>query len=346
MAIPIVMSCTSTYAHNDSYFNWNRINRLFSDDDESHFDKYKYKRERVDNSQLRNMNLMTWPSLTNGLNLRYKDEIALKKFIVELQSTKGNITTQSNKDKLATLIYGPGLSAHDRNCYLTKYGCTALTEKFISVIMNALTSSPLSETTTKKRGIVEIGAGNGQWARHLHDNHSIDIVAFDSMKNLPLTNIEYHKFSNPRNEIPHDNADNDVRSKSSELNDLNNTENERPKTPLEILQGDHNIFLNQQLITKYSLAGRALLIVYPDPTDMALNCIQKYTHQSKENNLLIYVGEGRGGCNANEAFFDELENNNRWILLDSCPQEKPFGGRSKGLERLFIFYYQNPLVSK
>ncbi len=45
-----------------------------------------------------------------------------------------------------------------------------------------------------------------------------------------------------------------------------------------------------------------LLLVYPPETSMALKCVQQY-----KGDYMLYVGEARGGVNANEAFFDELE---------------------------------------
>jgi hypothetical protein len=47
---------------------------------------------------------------------------------------------------------------------------------------------------------------------------------------------------------------------------------------------------------------RCLLLVYPGPNDMALNALKLY-----KGDRLLYVGESRGGINANEAFFDALE---------------------------------------
>eukprot|EP00050_Salpingoeca_kvevrii_P017483 m.65594 g.65594 ORF g.65594 m.65594 type:complete len:70 (+) comp7578_c0_seq7:883-1092(+) len=54
-------------------------------------------------------------------------------------------------------------------------------------------------------------------------------------------------------------------------------------------------------------------------------CLERY-----RGDTLIYVGEGRGGVNANDAFFDELERS--WICtkvvkLDPFPQ---------CFERLFV----------
>ena len=47
---------------------------------------------------------------------------------------------------------------------------------------------------------------------------------------------------------------------------------------------------------------RTLFLCYPDPSDMAKQCLDNY-----KGEFLIYVGEGRGGVNANDDFFDKLE---------------------------------------
>eukprot|EP00955_Chlamydomonas_euryale_P060617 357773-Chlamydomonas_euryale.AAC.3 len=71
---------------------------------------------------------------------------------------------------------------------------------------------------------------------------------------------------------------------------------------------------------------RTLLLVYPGPDDMALNALKAYSgrhaHMAVSNvcwcspcmcptifprRHLLYVGESRGGINANDAFFDLLE---------------------------------------
>jgi hypothetical protein len=71
----------------------------------------------------------------------------------------------------------------------------------------------------------------------------------------------------------------------------------------------------------YELAARPmcmLLIVYPPPDDMAINCLQAF-----KGNVFVYVGEGRNGANANTKFFDLL--NEEWqvdeiVDLERFPQ--------------------------
>lgn len=55
---------------------------------------------------------------------------------------------------------------------------------------------------------------------------------------------------------------------------------------------------------------RALFLCWP-PYDspMARMCLENYI-----GNTLIFVGEGRGGCTADDAFFDELDS--RWVMTE------------------------------
>lgn len=46
---------------------------------------------------------------------------------------------------------------------------------------------------------------------------------------------------------------------------------------------------------------RTLLLVYPGPNDMASSCLKEY-----RGNCILYVGEPRGGVNANDEFFSAL----------------------------------------
>lgn len=65
----------------------------------------------------------------------------------------------------------------------------------------------------------------------------------------------------------------------------------------EVLEGDYSILDNH--------SGRALLLCWP-PYDIsyAYDCLMAY-----KGNYLIYIGEGHGGCCADNAFFEELDKN-------------------------------------
>ena len=82
---------------------------------------------------------------------------------------------------------------------------------------------------------------------------------------------------------------------------------------------------SEKVLTEPTNASRSLLLVYPPPDGMALRCIQSYS-----GNTVLYVGEARGGYNADEKFFDTLES--RW-RVKRIIELKPFPG---GHERLYV----------
>merc|ERR1712039_296311 len=65
---------------------------------------------------------------------------------------------------------------------------------------------------------------------------------------------------------------------------------------------------NEDVVRQHG--SRSLLLVYPNPGPMARRCLDNYT-----GDTLVYVGEGRGGVNADDAFFDALAQG--WRLLSS-----------------------------
>eukprot|EP00967_Tisochrysis_lutea_P118670 scaffold193022_cov50-Tisochrysis_lutea.AAC.2 len=70
---------------------------------------------------------------------------------------------------------------------------------------------------------------------------------------------------------------------------------------------------------------RTLLLVYPPPGPMAAAALKAYGGR-----FMLYVGEGRGGYNADRSFFDALEANWR---LKSVVRLAPFRG---GFEKLYV----------
>jgi len=56
---------------------------------------------------------------------------------------------------------------------------------------------------------------------------------------------------------------------------------------------------NEAVAAKHT--DRALLLVYPNPGPMAVRCLENYRGET-----LVYVGEGRGGVNGDDSFFDRL----------------------------------------
>lgn len=141
--------------------------------------------------------------------------------------------------------------------------------------------------------IVEIGAGSGHWQRALSER-GVDIVAFDNFSQLPL-------------------------AASGEPGERAPAPHELKKFLVgEVQQGDES--------TAAKFPERALLLCYPPAGGFALRCLRQY-----KGSTLLYVGEGRDGCNASDEFFDALESG-KWAV-DSVTPLAPFVG---GCEQLFV----------
>ena len=163
----------------------------------------------------------------------------------------------------------------------------------------------------KDRGIVEIGAGHGQWARALNDlyqhqqssrNNTQDlefVTAYDTMTELPL-NANLYRRTQPAHDYFY------------------------PK-----VQECKNAY---QVMEQSCNQGRILLMVFPSPGPMSLDTLKAYVATGGDHNTLVYVGEGREGANAPNEFFDYLEEN-QWIVTKILPVES-FG--SKGYEKMCI----------
>ena len=249
-----------------------------------------------------------WPELRNGLRNRAEDEVKLLSLQTEVQKkplTAKDMVRLANQ--IAETAYGKGVTAEMRQKYLLKYGCTAWTKDVIEELV----------AVGSGRGFVEIGCGNGQWARKISEtflakdqtsmNNDFEIVlAFDDYSAVP---INPNAFGG--------------RSKSNEAI--------KEYFYSNVQVGDQNTAfgLNNQVTPAY---GRVLLLIFPGPDDMAIKSLQKYVNQGQKNDYLVYVGEGRGGANANEEFFDFLENQN-WVLENVFGLD-PIGN---GFERAFFF---------
>jgi hypothetical protein len=66
---------------------------------------------------------------------------------------------------------------------------------------------------------------------------------------------------------------------------------------------------------------------------MAAQVLKSYVDVAPENDTVVFVGEGRGGANADDTFFDMLEAGD-WILVDVVAVLRPPG--DKGHEKMFI----------
>lgn len=166
---------------------------LFSSSlDDKHFATYQNKSywDSWDSSKEYNAEgLMSWPSLIGGLKRRAKAEIESREF---LQNIKGSDRHMIEKlgDGLAGIMYGGDLTLRDREKALERYGCAVYTRHSLATIASY----------AKGKGVVEVGAGNGQWARQLKDQHQADVVAFDSMQSLPLQTKKFSEDSVARSQ--------------------------------------------------------------------------------------------------------------------------------------------------
>ncbi len=211
--------------------------------------------------------------------------------------------------------------------FVIKYGCTGYTEEIILYLLDNFAS----------RGIIEVGAGNGQWARTLNDSFSNQtrekhnasaewefVIAYDNMEQIPLSPMVFHQNTLPAKKYFY-----------NKIQQLSHVEAVRESR------------------------GRALLLVYPPPGQMALETVHAYLNAScghyggVQNDTVVYVGEGRGGANADDAFFDfflSCEKNGKmkddggerqeyWVIEKVMDVHASPGG--KGYEKLFVFRHMN-----
>jgi hypothetical protein len=207
--------------------------------------------------------------------------------------------------QIVEVTYGKGVTPQIRENFLLQYGCTGWTEEVLLEIVQLC-----------ERGLVEMGAGHGQWARALSDTYAklvgdenktgkqFDyVLAYDDMSGLPLNTHIYNQYTQPHHDY---------------FGNVKKLENKTDMT---------------KILRSWACRGRALLLVYPSPGDMALSAVQEYVSAASENDTIIYVGEGRGGANGNDALFDFFENGN-WVLLKVMKVQTPPG--DKGYEKLYI----------
>jgi hypothetical protein len=199
-------------------------------------------------------------------------------------------------------VYGPEVTLRDRQHFLEEYGCTGWTDEVLDMLMEIGASS----------GFVEIGAGNGQRARVLTDRYQQQqdsrdklkyfdfVMAYDNGSHLPLSPEIYHSKTLPAYDHFYDKV-----------------------LPLHADSVEATV-------KQWQCRGRVLLLVYPPPlSDLALVALRAY--DQVHGQTVVYVGEGRNGATANNAFFDYSENSENLWFLDKIMDVKSFG--SKGYER-------------
>lgn len=155
--------------------------------------------------------------------------------------------------------------------FLQTYGCTGWTDEVLDTIIEL----------AKNRGIVEMGAGNGPWARAITDRYNEQaiterfenrykkfdfVLAYDDMSDIPVKPI-------PNN------------NNIQQMIELNRRLKQyQKKFHYDNVQSCDS---NQQILKDFKCRGRVLLLVYPSPnSDMA------YINATKQ-----YVEAGSGGNN-------------------------------------------------
>ncbi len=248
------------------------------------------------------------------LRKRQNDDERMRKLVTEQGPKFAN--KASSEEQLASLqreifeiAYGKGVTAQMREDFLIRYGCTGFNDSILKRVLDLCAT----------RGLVEVGAGHGQWQRALNDayNEAQDdtsnnqkrkfdfVLAYDDNSELPLNTHIYNQYTQPH----HDHFGS-----------------------VQKLESPGDL---ARVLRSWACRGRALLMVYPPPGPMAIDTLKLYAEASPENDTLIYVGEGRGGANGDETFFDFLESG-EWILIDILDVTRPPGDKDKGCERLYI----------
>jgi hypothetical protein len=239
---------------------------------------------------------------------RIRDEQAVRALLEQ----GPNLRDQPEKikglhDKICEVTFGKGVTAQMREDFLLQYGCTGWNDDVLETIVE------VCET----RGIVELGAGHGQWARAITETYQKSkegtvnprkkfdfVLAYDNMSNLPLNTHIYNPYTKPHNDYF-----GNVHELGAEVKDT------------------------ARVLQSWASRGRVLLLVYPPLGDMAINIVREYANVAPENDTVIFVGEGRGGANGNAALFDFFESGD-WVLLEVRDVLKPPG--DKGYEKLYI----------
>ena len=264
--------------------------------------------------------IFCYPEMKAGIRQRARDEAKLRSLQTEAIEARNSGDTQRINAvfaKISSIAYGVGVKPQDREDFLVKYGCTGWTDDIINKIIEL----------GKDRGVVEVGAGNGQWSRELGDKYKElcasggivpanrtknfeFVLPFDDMSELPLSPQVYHRHTAPAREH------------------------------FASVQKSSHV---DALRSKWETRGRVLLLVYPPPGPMAIESVKAYIDVYEGNDTVVYVGEGRGGANANDAFFDYFCSDEGWTVENIMNVEQSPGG--KGYEKCFVLRRIKKLVA-
>lgn len=263
--------------------------------------------------------LFSYPEIKRGIRCRQADEVKLQsilssKRLMKARQSQDQQLMQPILQEVNELVYGKGVTPQIREDFLAQYGCVGHTPEIIKFLVDEL---------AKDRGIVEVGAGNGQWARAINDFHNLQrkhnnssgksfdlVLAFDNMQELPLSPKIYHQRTVPAKQYFYDKV--------------------KLASHIDAVKG-------------FASRGRVLMLVYPSPGSMALETVKAYIESSDQNDTVVYVGEGIGGANADEEFFnyflgktsDDDSKEAEWVLLKVMEVRRSPGG--KGYEKMFVF---------
>ena len=264
--------------------------------------------------------IFSYPEMKAGIRQRARDEAKLRSLQTEAIEARNSGDTQRINAvfaKISSIAYGVGVKPQDREDFLVKHGCTGWTDDIINKIIEL----------GKDRGVVEVGAGNGQWSRELGDKYKElcasggivpanrtknfeFVLPFDDMSELPLSPQVYHRHTAPAREH------------------------------FASVQKSSHV---DALRSKWETRGRVLLLVYPPPGPMAIESVKAYIDVYEGNDTVVYVGEGRGGANANDAFFDYFCSDEGWTVENIMNVEQSPGG--KGYEKCFVLRRSKKLVA-
>ena len=257
--------------------------------------------------------LFSYPEIVRGVRRRQADEVRLQKIL----SSKRLMNARQSQDQqqmqpilheVNELVYGKGVTPQIREDFLAEYGCVGHTPTIIKYLVDDL---------AQDRGIVEVGAGNGQWARAVNDFHNLHrkqnnpvgkafdfVLAFDNMQELPLSPKIYHERTVPAKQYFYDKV--------------------KVASHVDAVKG-------------FASRGRVLMLVYPSPGKMALETVKAYIEASDQNDTVVYVGEGIGGANADEEFFKYFLGTQKaeWAILKVMEVKRSPGG--KGYEQMLVF---------
>eukprot|EP00934_Nitzschia_sp_Nitz4_P005133 Nitzschia sp. Nitz4//scaffold33_size148984//18599//19693//NITZ4_002912-RA/size148984-processed-gene-0.123-mRNA-1//1//CDS//3329548379//5123//frame0 len=241
---------------------------------------------------------------------RERDEQKMRELLEKAPSFQGNPEKlKALGEELFEVTYGKGVTAQQREDFLLQYGCTGWTDAVLESILDVCGS----------RGIVEMGAGHGQWARaiseaylkqlsssgHTKPKNFDFVLAYDDFSNLPLNTHIYNAYTQPHH---------DYFGQVTKL-----------ETKADMIR----------ILRSWACRGRALLLVYPPPGSMAIDIVKTYVNASDtgDNDTVILVVEGRGGANGDEALYDYFGNGD-WVLLKELKVRSPPG--DKGYEKMLI----------